>query len=541
MVRLSLAVYRARRAGCLASLLVAGCAHRPGSSEQPEGQLALAALTPTPSARTQQPGRSAAPNFENAPAFFEQLSAQAQSLAEKPAAPAQQMQLPRELANLDYDGYRNIRFRPERSLWRGEPGRFEVQFFHPGPAYRDPVSIAVLDRGEAEAVPFSTDLFTYQGLDHAPSGAGLEFTGLRIHTPLNREDYRDELIAFHGASYFRALGKGNVYGVSARGLAIDLGGPKPEEFPVFTHFYLQHPGAGDHSVWILALLESRRATGAYAIRVQPGVSTRVDVEARVFLRDAHAAIGLAPLSSMYLCGEEAPNCFGDFRPEIHDSDGLAFWGSNGERLFRPLRNPKRTVTSSFRLDSPRGFGLLQRDRSFDHYQDLEARYQDRPSVWVQPASGFERGSLRLLEIAARAETGDNIALTWVPDAPPALPQRLDLRYRLHFAAADDWSNAPGQVVATRIARSAHGVRFLVDFAVHSPGGAGRPASGVDAVVSASNGRVIEQHLEENPFARTLRASFEVEPEGKRDMELRAFLKSGADTLTETWSYAWQSD
>lgn len=545
---------RARRLACLA-LLAAGCAHRPGNSEKSESQLALAALTPAqqsartqpesartqPAALAQQPGRSAAPNFESAPAFFEQLTDQAQALAEKPAAPAPQMQLPREIANLDYDGYRNIRFRPERSLWRGEPGRFEVQFFHAGPAYRDPVSIAVLDKNEAEPVPFSTDLFTYQGLDHPPSSEGLEFTGLRVHTPLNRDDYKDELIAFHGASYFRALGKGNVYGVSARGLAIDLGAPKAEEFPVFTHFYLQHPGASDHSVWILALLESRRATGAYAFRVQPGVSTWVDVDARVFLRDAHAAIGLAPLSSMYLCGEEAPNCFGDFRPEVHDSDGLAFWGGNGERLFRPLRNPKRTVTSSFRLDSPRGFGLLQRDRSFDHYQDLEAHYQDRPSVWVQPASGFERGSLRLLEIAARAETGDNIALTWVPDAPPALPQRLDLRYRLHFAAAGDWSNAPGQVAATRIARSAHGVRFLVDFAVNSPGGPGRAASGVDAVVSASNGRVTEQHLEENPFAHTLRASFEVEPEGKRDVELRAFLKAGADTLTETWSYAWQND
>jgi glucans biosynthesis protein len=539
---------------CLA-LLLAGCAHRSGNAESSEHQLALAALTPTEaaSARTQPvwaAGRSAAPNFESAPAFFEQLTAQALALAEKPAAPVQQMQLPRELANLDYDGYRKIRFRPERSLWRGEPGRFEVQFFHPGPSYRDPVSIAVLDQKEAEPVPFSTDLFSYEGLDHPPSAEGLEFTGLRVHTPLNREDYRDELIAFHGASYFRALGKGNVYGVSARGLAIDLGSPKPEEFPVFTHFYLQKPGASDHSVWILALLESRRATGAYAFRVQPGVSTWVDVDARVFLRDAHAAIGLAPLSSMYLCGEEAPNCFGDFRPEIHDSDGVALWGSNGERLFRPLRNPKRTVTSSFRLDSPRGFGLLQRDRTFDHYQDLEAHYQDRPSVWVQPASGFERGSLRLLEIAARTETGDNIALAWVPDAPPPLPQRLDLRYRLHFAAAGDWSNAPGQVTATRIARSAQRVRFLVDFAVpsagnppgNSSGGAeGRSAKGVEAVVSASNGRVTEQHLEENPFAHTLRASFEVEPEGKRDVELRAFLKSGPDTLTETWSYAWQND
>jgi glucans biosynthesis protein len=528
---------------CLALLLSSSCAHGSRTAERADTRPAqtesLAAESTENSAagRTAEPA-AAGPAFAPAPAFFEELSEQARALAEQPAAPRRQLQLPATLEHIDYDAYRNIRFRPEKSLWRGEPGQFEVQFFHPGPAYRDPVFVWVVEGGQARALPFSTDLFSYQGFPAPPSGAGLEFAGLRVHTALNQASYRDEVVAFHGASYFRALGKGNVYGASARGLASHLGEAQPEEFPVFTRFYLLRPDAHATSLWILALLESRAATGAYAFHVQPGVSTLLDVTARLFVRDAHAALGLAPFSSMYLCGEEAPNCFGDFRPEIHDSDGLALWAADGERLFRPLRNPRRTATSSFRLDSPRGFGLLQRDREFDHYQDLEARYQDRPSLWVEPISGFERGSVRLLEIAARAENGDNIAMAWMPDSTPVLPRTLDLRYRLHVGASSDGANPGGSVQATRLTRSEHGLRFLVDFAL-TPA---RQKPPVEAVISCTGARVLEQHVEDNPHAHALRASFEVAPDaGVRDVELRAFLRAGSDTLSETWSYAWQAE
>jgi glucans biosynthesis protein len=529
---------------CLVLLLCSSCARGSRAAERadtrPAAESAAAGSTAAGSTATEsaaaQPAAEAA--FAPVPTFFEELSAQARALAEQPAGPPRQLQLPATLQHIDYDGYRNIRFRPEKSLWRGEPGQFEVQFFHPGPAYRDPVVVSVLEGGQARALPFSADLFSYQGFAAPPSGEGLEFTGLRVHTSLNQASYRDELVAFHGASYFRALGKGNVYGASARGLASHLGETQPEEFPVFTRFYLLRPDAQANSLWILALLESRSATGAYAFHVRPGVDTLLDVTARLFVRDARAALGLAPFSSMYLCGEEAPNCFGDFRPEIHDSDGLALWAANGERLFRPLRNPRRTATSSFRLDSPRGFGLLQRDRTFDHYQDLEARYQDRPSLWVEPISGFERGSVRLLEIAARAESGDNIAMAWMPDSTPVLPRPLDLRYRLHVGASSDGSPGGGSVQSTRLTRSEHGLRFLVDFTL--PPAPERSA--VEAVISCTGARVLEQHTEDNPHAHGLRASFEVAPDaGARDVELRAFLRAGSDALSETWSYAWQAE
>ena len=486
-----------------------------------------------------QPAQPIAP-----PEFFKELSERARALAAEPAAPRPKMELPRQIAKLTYDQWRKIRFRPDKSLWRNDAGRFEVQFFHPGFTFLEGVSVSLIDGGQPQRFPFSTDLFSYEGLPEPPPPAGIEFTGFRVHTPLNVESYRDEVIVFNGASYFRPLGKGTVYGLSARGLAVDMGEAHPEEFPVFTEFYLVHPGAEDKFMWILALLESKRATGAYAFHLQPGDPTLIDVSAQVFVREPVAALGISPLTSMYLFGEDAPNRFGDFRPEVHDSDGLSMWSSSGEWLFRPLRNPKRTVTSSFRLDSPRGFGLVQRDRTFDHYQDLEARYQDRPSAWIEPVSGFEKGSLRLLEIASQLETDDNIAMAWVPDALPERGQPLALSYRMHVGSADDVKGPSARVSATRISQSARpelhraevGTRFLVDFV----GPELAHAEGVEAVVSTTGGRILEQHIEQNSFAEGIRASFEVAPEpNARDVELRAFLKNKGDVLTETWSYLWQ--
>jgi glucans biosynthesis protein len=474
------------------------------------------------------------------PAPFDELRQRARTLALEPASERRKLQLPQAIAKLSYDQWRKIRFRPDKSLWRNEPGRFEVQFFHPGFTFVEGVKVSLADSPEKGAqvrpFPFSTDLFTYEGLPAPPPAEGIEFTGFRLHTPLNTSEYRDEVVVFNGASYFRPLGKGTVYGLSARGLAIDMGEPKPEEFPAFTEFTLVRPAPDDDFVWILALLESKRATGAYAFHVQPGDPTLIDVTAELYVREPVAALGIAPLTSMYLFGEDAPNRFGDFRPEVHDSDGVSSWSSTGEWLFRPLRNPPRTVTTSFRLDAPKGFGLVQRDRTFDHYQDLEARYQDRPSAWVEPVKGFEKGSLRLLEIATQLETDDNIALAWVPDAQPQRGEPLALSYRLHVGSADDVQGPAARVAATRLGRTEKGYRFLVDFV----GPALLRSEGVEAIISASGGRILEQHIEQNAFAEGIRASFEVAADpNTRDIELRAFLKNETDVLTETWSYLWQ--
>jgi periplasmic glucans biosynthesis protein len=487
------------------------------------------------------------------PGHFAALVERARAASRRPAQPTPEPALPESLRTVDWNTYRTIRYRPERSLWRGQPGHFEAQFFHLGFIYRTPVAMFVIDGAEPEPLPFSGDRFAYDGVAAPPADAQLGYAGLRLHTNLNSADYRDELIVFQGASYFRALGRGNALGLSARALAVDTGESSPEEFPRFSELYLVRPQPDARSVWVLGLLDSARVSGACAFHVQPadaGVGspadarapTIVDVELRVFLREPVKVLGLAPFSSMYLFGEAEPHRFGDARPEVHDSDGLSIATAAGERIFRPLRNPRRTDVTEYRLDSPRGFGLVQRDRSPDSYRaagpaPADERYQDRPSAWVEPLGDWGPGKLRLLEIATALESDDNIALLWVPDHMP--PEGLSLRYRLRFGGAVENTAAFGHVLATRLREeSPERARFEVDFHVSSLEHSNLP---VELVLSTTEGEFLSREVVPYAPASGFRASFGVQRNDPgRELELRAFLRAGGDVLTETWSYSWQA-
>jgi periplasmic glucans biosynthesis protein len=490
------------------------------------------------SAKTRPAAATAEPAVGHSlPAFFPLLVERARGLGAAPARPSAAVDLPPSLRDIDYETYRTIRYKPERSLWRGGPGGFEAQFFHMGYGYREPVAMFVVEGQDAKPFPFSTELFSYDGVPKPPppDPNTLGFTGVRLHAPINRPDYRDEFVVFQGASYFRVVGRGQAYGLSARGLAIDTGEPSGEEFPRFTEMYLE-PATGDaKAIWVMALLESRRATGAYAMRIEPGATTTVEVMARIFLREGVRNLGVAPLTSMYLFGKENPAAFGDYRPEVHDSDGLAMLSGGGEWLFRPLRNPPRTTVCSFRLDSPRGFGLLQRDRRFDSYQDLDSRYQDRPTAWVEPLSDWGKGSLRLLEIATQLESDDNIALVWIPDQVPT--DGMTLHYKLHVGPEVPVARPLGKVVATRYRELASDkARFIVDFAELDTKAKNDPPR-LD--VSIGGGRLVGQQLLKNPFTDGYRALLDVVREQADDIELRATLRADSHAVTETWSYLWQ--
>lgn len=367
-----------------------------------------------------------------APDAFEALVADARARARGAYVAPRAIDPSGALAQLDYDMHRRIRFRAEASLFRGGDARFEAQFFHLGSTSRTPIDVFVVDEGRTAPYPYRASSFRF---DDGALPRALEadaYSGFRLHANINTDAYRDEVIVFQGASYFRAVARSLAYGLSARGLAIDTGTSHAEEFPVFDAFHIVAPRADDSHVWVLASLTSPRAEGAYAFRIEPGAQTTVDVTAHVFVRDGIEVLGLAPLTSMYLFGEEGPARDGDFRPEVHDSDVLVTVGRTGEQLARPLRNPERTTVSTHRLDAPRGFGLLQRDRAFASYQDLEARYHERPSVWIEPVGDWGAGAIRLLEIATHLETDDNIAAMWVPDVVP--DDGLAIRYRITFAA-----------------------------------------------------------------------------------------------------------
>ncbi|HMP76637.1 MAG TPA: glucan biosynthesis protein [Kiritimatiellia bacterium] len=450
--------------------------------------------------------------------------------------------LPRKLRDLDYDDLRAIRFDPREALWRMERLPFQAQFFHPGGIQSNRVTVNWFEGEVIETVPFTKSLFDYSKVDigrSVPDDIG--FAGFRLHYPLNRPDYLDEVVAFQGASYFRALGAGQRYGLSARGVAVNVATEAPEEFPRFTEFWLEKPDRDATRIRLFALLDSPSMVGAFSFLIIPDRTTVMEIEATLFMRTNVSMLGLAPLTSMFWFGENSWLQRQDFRPEVHDSDGLLVHTGADEWLWRPLENEARLRFASFVDNNPRGFGLFQRDRRFSSYEDLEADYHLRPSLWVEPVAPFGEGEIRLIEIPSETEYNDNVVACWVPRRSPAAGDEINLHYRLHWLM-DSGAHPPlARAIATRQAAIPYlpGARkFVVDFAgTHDLENASEDALAAD--ISAANAEVLGQTLQRNPHARSWRAVFDVKPVNPElPIELRCFLKTDQKPLTETWTYLW---
>lgn len=460
--------------------------------------------------------------------------------------------IPRALSALRYNQWRSICFKPEKSLWRRRKLSFEVQLFHPGFLYNRVVAINVVRYGHVRAVPFSREMFNYgiAGLK-AETPKGLGFAGFRIHYPINIKKYKDEFAVFLGASYFRATGAGENYGLSARGLAIDCALPAGEEFPWFREFWLVRPVRGARSITVYALMDSPSVAGAYKFMIRPGETTVMTVNCALFPRKKIKKPGIAPLTSMFFYGENTNvRPVDDFRPQVHDSDGLLIETGTGEWIWRPLINPARLLVTSFQMADPKGFGLFQQDRNFNDYQDLESHYEKRPSLWVKPLKGFSgKGRVELVEIPAPDEHDDNIVAYWVPDHIPK-----SFSYRLEWGPVDSWLPPGGKVIATRTAagRKSGDKLYLIDFngarLRHLPARAGARLKGVVTMEGAAlTGEQLEKNTATGGWRLIIHARREkgmlgqviskVAPDGfSRPIELRAFLRLGKNTLTDTWSY-----
>jgi glucans biosynthesis protein len=474
---------------------------------------------------------------------LEEVAQQARLLASEPYV-AQSAQVPEELKAVGYDQYRDIRFRPEKALWRPQGLPFELQFFHVGQPQTQPVTVNEVAGQAVRRIGFDSRSFDYGKSGLSPQHWGdLGFAGFRVHTALNSASYKDELVVFLGASYFRALGKGQRYGLSARGLAIDTVGGQGEEFPRFVEFWVERPSARASSVVIHALLDSPRATGAYRFSVLPGQDTVIEVKARLYLRARVATLGVAPLTSMFLHGANQPRA-GDFRPEVHDSDGLMV-GGDGQWLWRPLVNPTHPLVTSFAVRELTGFGLMQRDRSFASYQDTETRYDQRPSCWISPEGSWGSGRVELVQLPTPYEANDNIVAYWVPDHVPAPGQALDIAYRMRWQGDRQQRPPSGWTVQSRLGHGflpggkepdARDLQYVVDF--DGPALRGLPAgAAVDAVVTAGDGaRVVEHNAYRNPATGTWRMTVRVDRvEPSQPLELHAFLRHRDTVLTETWT------
>lgn len=458
--------------------------------------------------------------------------------------------LPEALASITYDQLRDIRFRPERAIWRAQQLPFEAQFFHLGLYQQQPVRIhEIAPDGQVVHLPYRVEDFHFgaNGFDTSAWG-DIGHAGFRLHHPLNNLAYKDELIVFLGASYFRALGAQQQYGLSARGLAIDTVGGQGEEFPRFTEFWIQRPAPDATSITVYALLESPRLTGAYRFDIRPGFNTTTQVRMRLFAREGAPAVntlGVAPLTSMFLSGENQP-LTGDFRPEVHDSDGLMIASGEGEWLWRPLQRPTTKQVSSFATTNPRGFGLMQRDRRFASYEDVEARYERRPSAWVAPLGDWGPGRIELVQLPTPDETHDNIVAYWVPAQPLQPGRPLELAYEIGWQG-DEQQRPPSSWVTQ--SRRGYGYsrlsaqeqraepQYVLDFAGPAID-ALPPNAELRAVVSANaNGRVLEAIAYPNPATRTWRVSLRVaRVDPAQPVELRAFLQHQQHTVSETWTH-----
>jgi len=471
---------------------------------------------------------------------FDDVAAQAQSQAQRPYR-SEARKPPAELQALTYDQYRDIRFRPDHALWRPDNLPFELMFFHLGKFQTDPVRINEVTPQGVRHIRYSSANFDYGKNRLSPQAWGdVGFAGFRAHYPMTSGKYKDELVVFLGASYFRALGAGQRYGLSARGLAIDTVGGQGEEFPRFTEFWIVKPAGDASTLTVYALLDSPRSSGAYQFDIRPGTETTMEVRSRIFLRANVATLGIAPLTSMFAFGENQPHRT-DFRPEVHDSDGLMVATGNGEWLWRPLLNPKRTLTTSFSMPSLRGFGLMQRDRNFSSYEDSEARYELRPSAWMEPLGSWGPGRVELMQLSTPDETNDNIVAYWVPDKLPAKGQPLDFSYRLHWQGAQQQRPPGAWVVQTRAGRGFAELaedeqQFIVDFSGPSLS-ALPPDAVVKAVVSApANGQIMESNAYHVEATGAWRMTVRVKQlKATEPTELRGFLQSDSNILTETWS------
>ncbi|HYD46945.1 MAG TPA: glucan biosynthesis protein G [Terriglobales bacterium] len=474
---------------------------------------------------------------------FANVSAAAEQLAKAPFRDPRG-QVPPWLGEITYDQWRDVRFRPEHSLWRDQSLPFEVQFFHPGLYYDRIIKVNQVDPAGIHPIAFSPSHFDYgQNKFASQVPQDLGYAGFRLHYPLKTKQYKDELIVFLGASYFRALGKQNVFGLSARGLAIDTAVPAGEEFPYFREFWLVRPARTAKEMVIYAVLDSPRLTGAYRFVIHPGEKTLVDVRVQIFLRERVEKLGIAPLTSMFFHGENTDRFFSDYRPEVHDSDGLLVSTASNEWIWRPLDNPRRLSVTSFQGASPKGFGLIQRDRSFDHYQDLEAQPQMRPSAWIVPSAEWGEGSIELVEIPSNSDINDNMVAYWVPKTLPEIGKPFEISYQIAWFTEDPQLPPAGRVEATR--RDAGTQEDLRRFVIDFNGKELKslpPETVLRGVVTAGQpgqAELVEQQVQKVPENGMWRLVFQVKPLRSEPIELRAFLQQGDKTLTETWAFVLQ--
>jgi glucans biosynthesis protein len=517
------------------------------------GQLAGAdlvdAAVPAAQASAPQPASPAAAGSGPAKPFdYAWLKGHARFLAGNPYETSKDV-VPAAIATLNYDQYQSLRFRTDHALWGDAGLYFRVQFFHVGRGFNQAVQLYEVKDGQAREILYEPSMFEFDkaGLDPALMRDHAGFAGFRVQFVT---DWKDDVAAFLGAAYFRAVGGDTrQYGLSARALAVDTAYPRPEEFPRFTTFWFERPAKASGTLTMYALMDSPSVAGAVRFLIDPGATMIMDIDTALYPRKAIDRLGVAPLTSMFFYGENDRRGANDWRPEIHDSDGLQIWTGAGEWIWRPLTNPAQAHLNSYFDENPRGFGLLQRDRNWDHYQDDGVYYDRRPSLWVEPkAVGWGKGAVQLFEIPTADETSDNIVAFWNPTEKTKAGQEMLFSYRLYWGTHMPYSSPLAQTLATRTGiggtigqkRQYYSWHFAVDFAGGELGALAKDAN-VEAMITTTHGSTTEHvtaHYVEQ--IKGYRVLFDLRPadDSNDPIDMRMYLRIDGRPLTETWTYQW---
>jgi glucans biosynthesis protein len=508
----------------------------------------------------------ALPRLEAVHVTLDYVAKRAEERARKPFH-SPRADLPDFLSKLTYDDYRQIQFRDDKALWRQEGLPFRVEFFHLGYIYQEPVHLNEFSSTHVQPVRFVPDFFDYRSLrlpKEIPANTGYagfrvnlnwdNFVGRGTNHPAGAAEKWDEMGAFQGASYFRLLGEGQVYGMSARGLALDCGeNGRPEEFPIFTDWWLGKPQPEDNDLLLYAILDSVSCVGAYEFLISPHATTVAKVEAVLYfrtppnilaanpLRQPLANMGLAPLTSMFWYGKNTERKFDDYRPEVHDSDGLLMQLESGERVWRPLDNGPIMRHQIFPANNVRGFGLLQRDRKFDDYQDMFHSYENAPSVMVVPKDNWGEGQVHLVELSTQYEGLDNIVAFWNPASKPAPMQPYRFGYTLYWTRETDMTLSTNQVLSTRVGldpRDQRQRQFVVDFDLPLLKEEEEKPKALTGC--SSNGAISLVQVFRNTNDNTWRVFLDMMPKSTNSepVDLSCTLKRSDGVTSETWNYRW---
>ncbi|MFT7053023.1 MAG: glucans biosynthesis protein [Psychromonas sp.] len=462
----------------------------------------------------------------------------ARKLSQEPFTEPQKT--PDSLTKIDYSTYRQINFQEDAAIWGGAPTPFSIQLFAPGFLYKNLIDIDLVESGKSSPVELSESSFRVpdESIGKILAEVG-KYAGFRLHYPINRDDYNDEFLVFQGASYFRGVSKGQAYGLSTRGLAINVADPKGEEFPLFKKFWIERPSSDQKAIVVHALLDSISVSGAYRFAIYPGEPTRMDVDVILFPRQDVQHVGLAPLTSMFMYGGIDRSDSADYRPAVHDSEGLLIENGNDEKIWRPLNNPRQLQVSSFTGEHLKGFGLIQPHRQLDYYQDLEAKYHLRPSVWVKPSSDWGKGKVKLVEIPSDSEINDNIVAYWEPEEGLKKDQPFAYSYQLTWP--DSIPKALGKV---SVVRTAGGRKLDTDkneIVIDYSNLKADDFNNIKIDANISSGAVLESRIESNPDINGARVFVTFDPQDADVAELRVQLKENDKPIGMTWLYRFTSE